>query len=82
MCASKICGYRCPDHVVTSEAHMTDEVEDVNSPFYVNLLQHVVNGDEGTSPSHTSTEGGEVRVKEVREEEVRKERVIQERGGV
>lgn len=47
--------YRGLDHVIPAIAHVTDIVEDVDDSLCLHLLQHVVNGDESTSPPHTST---------------------------
>ena len=44
------------NHVVTTESHVTDVVENVNDTLCLHLTKHCVDCDKGTSSTNTSTE--------------------------
>lgn len=46
-------------HVVATETHMANKVENVDDSLRLHLTKHRVNGDEGTSTTNASTAGQE-----------------------
>ena len=46
------------NHVVATETHVTDKVEDIYDSLCLHLSQHGVNGDKGPCTTYASTTGG------------------------
>ncbi len=43
-------------HVASLEAHLSHYAEDVDRLLYIDCLQEIINGDEGTTATDTGTE--------------------------
>ena len=65
--------YQCLDHVWPLGAEVLDNVEDINEPLCLDLLNGSAQGTEGTCATNTSTREGEREREREREREEREE---------